>query len=52
MVRLNPRIFTSGESTHTYIEKKASEARKLLSTFYLDVEKVYTDTIRRMRVIE
>ena len=52
MVRLNPQIFSSGMSTSAFIEEKAIEARNLLKEFYLSVEKIYTETILRMRVLE
>lgn len=51
LVRLNPKIFSSGESTHSFIEEKATEARKLLIEYYLAVERTYVETIRRMRVL-
>ncbi len=51
LVRLNPQIFASGVTTSAFIEKKAEEARTLLAEFYLEVEKVYTDTIRNMRIL-
>jgi len=52
IVRLNPQIFSSGMSTSAFIEGKAVEARNLLKDFYLTVEKTYTETILRMRVLE
>lgn len=51
LVRLNPQIFASGVTTSAFIEEKAEEARTLLAEFYLEVEKVYTDTIRNMRTL-
>ena len=52
IIRLNPQIFSSGMSTSAFIEEKAVEARNLLKEFYLTVEKTYTETILRMRVLE
>lgn len=52
MVRLNPQIFTSGESTTAFIEEKAKEARNLLKEFYLNVEKTYTETILNMKILD
>jgi hypothetical protein len=51
MVRLNPKIFTSGDTTADYIDEKASEAVELLKEYYVAVERTYTDTIQNMRVI-
>lgn len=51
LVRLNPKIFSGGGSTRSYVEEKAKEARELLINYYLEIEKTYTETIKRMRVI-
>jgi len=51
MVRLHPQMFTTEKSTARLIEDKAEEARTLLADYYLEIEKVYTSTIRNMRVL-
>ena len=51
MVRLNPKIFSSGDSTSDYIDEKATEAVALLKDYYVAVEQTYTNTIRQMRTV-
>lgn len=52
IVRLNPQIFSSGVSTASFIQEKAIEARNLLKDFYLAVERTYTETVQRMRILD
>jgi hypothetical protein len=51
LVRLNPKVFAGGDSTRSFIDEKAGEARKLLIEYYLAIERTYTETIQRMRVL-
>jgi hypothetical protein len=51
LVRLNPKVFAGGDSTRSFIDEKAEEARKLLIEYYLAIERTYTETIQRMRVL-
>jgi len=50
VARLHPNV-TSGSSSQAYVEGKAKEARTLLSTFYLDVERAYKSAIQSMEAV-
>jgi hypothetical protein len=44
VVRLHPNV-VKGSSSQAYVEGKAQEARVLLTTFYLDVERAYKKAV-------
>jgi hypothetical protein len=46
--RLNPNIFKSGKATSIFINEKAKEARTKLSAFYIQVETIYLEIIKRL----
>lgn len=52
VVRLNPEIFSNPtKSTSAFVGDKAREARLLLINYYLEVERIYTETILAMKLV-
>lgn len=52
VVRLNPEIFSNpAKSTSAFVNEKARDARLLLIKYYLEVERIYTETILSMKLI-
>jgi hypothetical protein len=49
VVRLHPAVFGATiKSSKVYVEEKAAAARKAISKFYLEVERIYVETINRL----
>jgi hypothetical protein len=49
VVRLHPDVFGGNvKSSKKYVEEKAAQARKLIADFYLDVERIYVETIKSL----
>jgi hypothetical protein len=46
--RLHPQIFKSGKPTADFINEKAREARTKLIAFYIQVETIYIEIIKRL----
>jgi len=46
--RLNPNIFKTGKATAIFINEKAKEARTKLAAFYIQVETIYLEIIKRL----
>jgi hypothetical protein len=47
VVRLHPDVFGSSvKSSKKYVEEKVSQARRLIADFYLNIERIYVDTIK------
>jgi hypothetical protein len=50
VVRLHPNV-TKGSSSQAYVERKAKEARILLTGFYLDVERAYKQAVQSLKPV-
>jgi len=50
VVRLHANV-TKGPSSQAYVEGKAEEARKLLTGFYLDVERAYKRAVQSLKPV-
>jgi hypothetical protein len=47
IVRLNPKATTGTQRSLDYIQARATDARKAIVKFYLDVERTYVETLKR-----
>lgn len=54
MVRLHPNVVNSSKkiSTKEYVETIAKEARERIADFYIEVEKVYTETVKTLKDLD
>jgi hypothetical protein len=49
VVRLHPDVFGGTvKSSKVYVDEKATQARKLIADFYLNIERIYVETIKAL----
>jgi hypothetical protein len=50
VVRLHPNVISakSGVSSEKYVKEKAKEARRLISEFYISVERIYSKAVKSL----
>jgi hypothetical protein len=50
-VRLHPKVVETSVGTKKYIDVKAQEAIRLIGAFYVDIERIYLQTILTLHVV-